>query len=44
MSRRYQHDELEGKLATVYGKGLEEFWDEIDAELVVHFKQRGEGA
>ncbi len=44
LSWRCQHTELEGKIATAYGKRLEEFWSEIDVVLVSHFKQRGEVA
>ena len=44
LPRRYRHDELEGKIAIAYGKSLEEFWGEIDGELVSHFKQMGEAA
>jgi hypothetical protein len=44
LSRRYQHDELEGKIATAYGKRLAGFWREIDEVLVSHFKQKSEAA
>jgi hypothetical protein len=40
LSRRYQHDELESKIATAYGKGPEGFWGEIYEALISHFKQK----
>jgi hypothetical protein len=44
LSRRYQHDELESKIAVAYGKDPEDFWGEIHEVLVSHFKQRYEAA
>lgn len=44
LSRRCQHDELEGKIATAYGKIHEGFWGEMDKDLVSHFKQNNEVA
>jgi len=44
LSRRFQVDELESRIATAYEKRLEEFWDEIYGMIVTHFKQRGEVA
>lgn len=41
LSRRYSRDELEGEVATAYGKEREEFWDEIDREIVSHFNRSG---
>ena len=40
LSRRYNHDELENKIATAAGIRLVEFWGEIDEVLVSHFKQK----
>ena len=44
LSRRWQHDELEGKIATAYGKRQEGFWGEMDKDLISHFKQKIEAA
>jgi hypothetical protein len=44
LSRRYRHDELEGKIAAAYGVKLEKFWSEIDGLLVSHFNSIGEAA
>jgi hypothetical protein len=43
LARRHEHDELESKIAGDYGKGLEEFWEEIDGELLSHFKHSPAG-
>ncbi len=44
LSRRHSHDELEGQVATAYGKGREEFWRQIDREIVSHFTRKERAA
>jgi hypothetical protein len=44
LSRRYSHDELESQVATAYGKEREEFWNEIDENLVSHFTRKERAA
>jgi len=44
LSRRYRHDELESQVAAAYGKEGEEFWSEIDREVVSHFARKESAA
>jgi len=44
LSQRTQRKELEGKIATADGKELGVFWEEMDRELVAHFKHGGKAA
>jgi hypothetical protein len=37
LARRYRQDELEGQIASAYGKRPEEFWGEVDGVLSSHF-------
>ncbi len=40
LSQGCPHNEWESRIAAVYEKQLDEFWGEIDGELVSHFAQR----
>ena len=44
LSRRRRHAELEGEIAHAYNKSLDEFWCEIDIELVSHFDRPNDAA
>lgn len=40
LTRRFQHHELESKIAIAYEKRREGFWGEIHDSLIAHFEQR----
>lgn len=37
LTRRYRHDDLEGRIASAFGIGREEFWREIDGMMAARF-------
>jgi len=40
LTRRYSHDELEGKIAAACGMERQRFWREMDRTVAAHFKQK----
>ena len=41
LTRRYSHNELEGKIAAAYGVERQRFWREMDGTVAAHFEPTG---